>query len=101
MAMTKKQLLTAAMTLKPKQREQLAEELWQSIDGATQQQVDKAWATEIRRRVAEVDSGKLKLIPADQVMRKAPRATESNAPSASPMKAGLIDEGSLSPRSPD
>jgi hypothetical protein len=35
---------------------------------------EAAWKTEIRRRRREVREGKSKLIPADQVMRKALRA---------------------------
>jgi putative addiction module component (TIGR02574 family) len=35
--------------------------------------VDAAWAEEIKRRIADIDSGKAKLIPADEVFAEVRR----------------------------
>ena len=38
--------------------------------------VERAWKIEIRRRLADVESGKLKCIPAEEVIRNASRQLE-------------------------
>jgi putative addiction module component (TIGR02574 family) len=42
----------------------------QSIDTDEQREIDEAWRIEIERRVAEVDAGTAKLIPAEDVIRE-------------------------------
>lgn len=60
------ELSRKARALPPEQRVRLAEELL-----ATVQEVDPAaeaaWDEEIKRRIQEIDSGKAKLIPAEEV----------------------------------
>jgi putative addiction module component (TIGR02574 family) len=63
MAMTKEQILEHAMALEPRQREELAEELLLSVDEI----LDPEWAAEIKRRIAQIDRGEAKLVPADEV----------------------------------
>jgi putative addiction module component (TIGR02574 family) len=67
MALTREQIVAEAMALPPEERSRVAEELWLSVDAATQEEIDTAWLTEIRRRIAAVDSGQMKTLPADQV----------------------------------
>ena len=64
--MTKTQLLAEALTLQPKEREELAEELLLSVNEV----LDEEWAAEIRRRVAGIDGGE-QLLDGDEVMRQA------------------------------
>jgi putative addiction module component (TIGR02574 family) len=56
-----------AFELPVEERGQLAEELMDSIRTAEELEVDRAWAIEIRRRLAEIEAGTAKLIPAEQV----------------------------------
>jgi putative addiction module component (TIGR02574 family) len=66
------ELTRQARTLPPEERVRLAEDLL-----ATVQEVDAdaeaAWDEEIRRRVAEIDSGAAKLIPAEEVFAEVRR----------------------------
>lgn len=62
------------MALKPKERGQLAEELLDSVRSDEDPQWDETYATEIRRRVAEIEAGTAKLIPVDEAITSARRA---------------------------
>ena len=70
MSMTKDELLAAAMTLPPAEREAIADELWRSIDGDIQPEIDAAWADEIRRRVAAHERDPTSAKPVDEVIRR-------------------------------
>lgn len=61
-----------ARALSPEDRVRLAEELLASVQ-EPDAEVDAAWAKEIKRRIAEIDSGKAKLIPADEVFAEVRR----------------------------
>jgi putative addiction module component (TIGR02574 family) len=67
MSMTKDQILTEAMALDPRERDEVAEALWQGIvsDEFTARQV-----AEVRRRVAALDNGEVQAAPGEQVMRE-------------------------------
>ena len=59
-----KEILEAALKLPTEQREELIEELSASLDAAD---LGEYWEAEIQRRVADVDAGKVKTVPADEV----------------------------------
>jgi len=61
-----------ARALPPEDRVRLAEELLASVQEADAE-VDAAWEEEIKRRIAEIDSGKAKLIPAEEVFAEVRR----------------------------
>ena len=61
-----------ARALPPEERVRLAEALLASVQ-EPDAEVDAAWAEEIKRRIAEIDSGKAKLIPADEVFAEVRR----------------------------
>ena len=61
-----------ARALPPEDRVRLAEELLASVQ-EPDAEVDAAWAEEIKRRIAEIDSGKAKLIPAAEVFAEVRR----------------------------
>jgi putative addiction module component (TIGR02574 family) len=67
MAMTKDQIITEAMGLEPGERDEVAEALWQCVEAEefTPEQV-----SEIRRRVMELDSGRVQAVPGEQVMQE-------------------------------
>jgi putative addiction module component (TIGR02574 family) len=59
-----------ALQLPPKARADSAGTLLYSLDTREEQNVEDAWAAEIERRVAAVDSGKVKLVPWDRARRR-------------------------------
>ena len=64
------QVLREALQLPPKARADIAGTLLRSLDSREDPDVEEAWATEVERRVAEVDSGKVKLVSWDRVRRR-------------------------------
>jgi len=66
MAMRDEEVESAALQLPRKVRARLAERLIASLD--EEDEIEQAWNEEIERRVREVDSGEVKLIPGKQVM---------------------------------
>lgn len=60
------ELSRKARQLSPAERVRLAEELLSSVQEADAE-VDAAWDEEIRHRLAEIESGTAKLVPAEEV----------------------------------
>jgi putative addiction module component (TIGR02574 family) len=66
------QVLERALDLSAKDRGTLIARLIDSLDdGSAEEGVEQAWAAEIRRRVDEIRSGKARLIPEEEVRRRA------------------------------
>ena len=65
--MTKEQILSEAMTLNPRERDEVAEALWQSI---APDELSAEQLAEIRRRLDAIDAGQAQFVPGDQVMRE-------------------------------
>lgn len=63
------ELSRRAKELTPDERVQLAEEILASIHEADEE-IDAAWDAEVRRRVAEIESGAAELIPAEEVFAR-------------------------------
>ncbi|HVC10307.1 MAG TPA: addiction module protein [Burkholderiales bacterium] len=61
-----------ARALPPEDRVRLAEELLASVQ-EVDAEAEAAWEEEIKRRIAEIDSGKAKLIPAEEVFAEVRR----------------------------
>jgi putative addiction module component (TIGR02574 family) len=59
---------SAALQLTRPERARLAARLIASLDD--EEEIEAAWDAEIERRVREVDSGEVQLIPGEQVMEK-------------------------------
>lgn len=67
------ELEAQAMKLTPRERGELAHRLLVSLDGepdGTPEEIAKAWDEEIARRVADMEAGRTKWIPADEVFLK-------------------------------
>ena len=64
------QVLRKALSLPPKARADIAGTLLRSLDVEDDSDVEEAWVLEIERRLKEVESGKVKLIPWEQVRRR-------------------------------
>ena len=67
------ELSARAKALSNEDRARLAEELLDSLHGDSDAEADAAWDREIERRVAEVESGAVQLIPAEEVHAEARR----------------------------
>jgi putative addiction module component (TIGR02574 family) len=63
-------LLKKALTLPPQDRATLAGSLIDSLDEADEMSAQNDWNDEITRRIEELDSGKAKTIPWDEVKRR-------------------------------
>ena len=65
------EVLEKALTLSAQDRGLLIDRLIESLDeGPAEEGVEAAWAGEIKRRVDDIRSGKTKMIPSDEVLRK-------------------------------
>lgn len=64
-------LLKKALALPPEARAELADSLLESLDKEPAEEgVEAAWSEEIQRRIEEIDSGKVQMIPYEEVRRR-------------------------------
>ena len=63
------ELLNEAISLPVELRAQLADALLKSLNPA-RAEIDELWAAEAERRVAEIEAGKVDLIPGEEVFAK-------------------------------
>jgi putative addiction module component (TIGR02574 family) len=68
------ELSQRARALSPQDRARLAEELLASLEGEAEREDDAASDAELVRRIAEVDSGAVELLPADEVFARVRRS---------------------------
>jgi putative addiction module component (TIGR02574 family) len=65
------EVLKKALTLSPQERGLLIDRLVDSLDeGPAEEGVEEAWAEEIKRRVNDIRSGKVEMIPGGEVRRR-------------------------------
>jgi putative addiction module component (TIGR02574 family) len=65
---TLEEVREAAMALSADERELLAADLYCSLE--KEPGYDEAWAAEIQRRIEEIDSGKVKMVPWERVRER-------------------------------
>jgi len=63
------ELINEAMSLPVELRARLVDELLKSLN-PSQAEIDELWAAEAERRVGEMESGKVKPIPGEQVFKE-------------------------------
>ncbi len=63
-------ILAEALTLDTNERADLAAKLLASLDGETEEDVDAAWAAEVERRIQDIEAGRAKLVPWEDVERR-------------------------------
>jgi len=73
MARSARELFDEAMRLDPQERATLLRLLIEALDANTDDGVEEAWRVEIERRVAELDSGSVDLIPWEEVRARLDR----------------------------
>ena len=61
----------SALSLPPETRAALAERLLESLDDQDRSEIDAAWMEEAERRLRDYKDGKVRSIPADEVLRSA------------------------------
>src|SRR5215469_18738600 len=73
----------AASRRSPEARAEIADSLLESLDsGPPDEGVEAAWAEEIKRRMDDIDSGKVQLIPSEEVRRLISSAHAASTPSS-------------------
>ncbi len=70
MATSATDILKQALELEEEERAELASLLIESLDEPAEEGVEAAWATEIERRMADLDSGSAKTLPWDEVRER-------------------------------
>jgi putative addiction module component (TIGR02574 family) len=68
--MSTEELIKTALGLSREARVLLAEKLLESLDFREDFELSPAWREEIRRRCQELDSGAVKVIPAEDVFKR-------------------------------
>ncbi|MEW6326348.1 MAG: addiction module protein [Thermodesulfobacteriota bacterium] len=69
--MSLEELKTEAMKLNPEARAKLAHALLESLEDLSEAEVERLWVEEAIRRDEEIDSGKVSLRQADEVLKDA------------------------------
>lgn len=77
------ELLKKALSLPVAKRADLAGSLIESLDETHDPAVEAAWDEEIQRRMADVDSGKVRPTSLDEARRRLSSALEVSLPSSS------------------
>ncbi len=63
-------VLNSALSLNERERALIAEKIILSLDPKIDQQSDKHWRNEIKRRIKEIDEGKANLISWNQAKKR-------------------------------
>ncbi len=67
---TAAEILEAARRLPPSEINWLIGELLQEGDGSSAAEIEASWGDEIKRRLDEIDSGAVKMIPGEEVVAR-------------------------------
>ena len=70
MARPLSQIEKEVRSLSTAEKEALLRVLWEELDGPADPEVEAAWLREVSRRSAEIDSGAVQGVPADEVFRR-------------------------------
>ncbi|MBM4039170.1 MAG: addiction module protein [Planctomycetes bacterium] len=70
MVKTEAALTDDALSLPVEARIRLVDRLLQSLNSPTQNEIEEAWAKEVDRRIAQIERGEAKLVPAEEVFAK-------------------------------
>ena len=69
-----KEIEAKALTLPKKARERLALQLWKSLEPVAEKisrkEWNQAWKNELEKRIADIDSGKVKCIPYTEARKR-------------------------------
>jgi putative addiction module component (TIGR02574 family) len=79
---TSEEIFHAAMALSPEVRAKLAERLIGSLAEDVSPEITSEQLAEVRRRIAQVESGEVELIPGDEVLARVRNLLAQNLPSS-------------------
>ena len=79
---TSEEIFREALALSPEARAELAERLIGSLAEDVSPEITSAQLAEVRRRIAEVESGEAELIPGDEVLARARRLLADRTPTS-------------------
>ena len=65
------EVIQKALRLSVEERAQVARKIISSLEPQEEAEVEVAWQKEISRRIAEIKSGSVKLVPLETVLRRA------------------------------
>lgn len=63
-------VVSDALSLPPRSRAKLAEQLLESLDDPKQKELDRLWAEEVEGRIDAYERGELRAIPGQEVFRR-------------------------------
>jgi putative addiction module component (TIGR02574 family) len=63
-------ILEEGLTLRPEERADVAANLMESLDDSVDEDVEQAWADELKRRIQEVESGAVETVPWSEARRR-------------------------------
>jgi putative addiction module component (TIGR02574 family) len=66
-----KQIIEAALKLDRSEREEIAHELLESIDGSSDAELNPAWEAEVQRRLQKIEAGEATFVSGDEVFARA------------------------------
>ena len=66
-----KGIIEAALKLDPLEREQIANELLESLESSPDGELSPAWEAEIQRRLRKIEAGEASFVSGDEVFAKA------------------------------
>ena len=61
------EILAEALNLDTRDRANVAAKLLASLDGEPEEEVEAAWAAEVARRIEEIETGRVELVPWEDV----------------------------------
>ncbi len=67
MPVVAKKVFDEALSLPADTRVSLVEKLLTSLNLPTQPEIDRLWAEEVEKRIAQIDKGEVKLVPGEKV----------------------------------
>ena len=70
MATTNDRVIEGALSLPADIRLKLIEKLLMSLNLPIDEEIDRLWAEEAERRVSQIEEGKIKLVPGEEVFSK-------------------------------
>ena len=71
MSMTVQQIVAEAKKLSSEEQAELIDLLWSEAVGGPDPEIDEAWKQETRRRIVEIEEGRVEGVPAEVVSAKA------------------------------
>ncbi|MEO0421761.1 MAG: addiction module protein [Pseudomonadota bacterium] len=70
MGLSLSELRQEIQALKPEEREELLRGLIEDLEGRPDADVAEAWETEIKQRIADIDAGRVEMVPGEVALKR-------------------------------